>query len=280
MKTETVKSPIKCQGSKRKIIDFISSNICWSGKGKWLEPFVGSASVVLNIKPERALLADKNKQLIDFYKDLQTNIISIDSVFNYLLYSSKELEKYKDNYFYEVRERFNKNYNSLDFFFLNCCSFNGLLRYNKKGEFTTSFGHNSKKLSTRFIMRKVEQISSFKEITKNYQFLHSDFKFLLKEKIEIDDFVYLDPPYLEYYSSYYNKWNKKDVLELIEKVSSLPCKFALSSIKVDDKKNVDDNLIYEYFKEKSFIKIVDKEHFYIINQARSRSKVREILILN
>ena len=50
---EHVKAPpIKSQGIKTKLIPFISENISWSGKGRWIEPFMGSGCVVLNLQPQ------------------------------------------------------------------------------------------------------------------------------------------------------------------------------------------------------------------------------------
>ena len=37
--------PIKSQGIKTKLVPFIMSSVRWSGSGRWIEPFVGSAVV-------------------------------------------------------------------------------------------------------------------------------------------------------------------------------------------------------------------------------------------
>ncbi len=49
--------PIKSQGIKTKLAPFILGSIRWDGKGKWIEPFVGSGAVLFNAAPERALAA-------------------------------------------------------------------------------------------------------------------------------------------------------------------------------------------------------------------------------
>jgi hypothetical protein len=65
--------PIKCQGIKTKLVPFIFRNICWdeSKGGRWIEPFLGSGVVVLNLAPERALLTDTNQHIIHFYQAIQ-----------------------------------------------------------------------------------------------------------------------------------------------------------------------------------------------------------------
>jgi DNA adenine methylase len=60
--------PIKCQGIKTKLIPFIAENIEWNGKGKWIEPFLGSGVVLFNIQPDIALISDTNKHIIELYK--------------------------------------------------------------------------------------------------------------------------------------------------------------------------------------------------------------------
>ncbi|MGI8935615.1 MAG: DNA adenine methylase, partial [Phormidesmis sp.] len=39
--------------------------------GRWIEPFVGSGVVALNLSAERAILADTNKHIIKLYQDIQ-----------------------------------------------------------------------------------------------------------------------------------------------------------------------------------------------------------------
>ena len=51
---------IKTQGIKTKVVPLIAKSIQWSGEGRWIEPFLGSGVVALNVAPERALPADTN----------------------------------------------------------------------------------------------------------------------------------------------------------------------------------------------------------------------------
>ena len=43
---------------------------------RWIEPFLGSGVVALNLAPERALLADTNRHLIGFYQAIQAGDIN------------------------------------------------------------------------------------------------------------------------------------------------------------------------------------------------------------
>ena len=52
--------PLKCQGIKTKLIPFIRANVSPDPHGRWIEPFAGTCAVALNLRPEHALLADRN----------------------------------------------------------------------------------------------------------------------------------------------------------------------------------------------------------------------------
>lgn len=52
-------------GDKNQAVPFIFSSIQWNGDdARWIEPFLGSGIVALNLMLERALLADTNLLLL------------------------------------------------------------------------------------------------------------------------------------------------------------------------------------------------------------------------
>ncbi|MGB9738314.1 DNA adenine methylase [Chloroflexus sp.] len=61
---QVIVPPLKCQGIKTKLVQFILSNISWNGKGRWIEPFLGSGVVLFNVQLGRALLNDVNPHII------------------------------------------------------------------------------------------------------------------------------------------------------------------------------------------------------------------------
>ena len=46
--------PIKSQGIKTKLVDWISSNVDGVKYERWVEPFMGTGVVAFNIRPKRA----------------------------------------------------------------------------------------------------------------------------------------------------------------------------------------------------------------------------------
>ena len=63
--------PIKCQGIKTKLVPLILRMIERNHESLWVEPFLGSGVVALNVAPARALLADANPHVVRFYKAIQ-----------------------------------------------------------------------------------------------------------------------------------------------------------------------------------------------------------------
>ncbi|MBR0204582.1 MAG: DNA adenine methylase, partial [Synergistaceae bacterium] len=64
--------PIKIQGIKTKLVPLIKQNISLSKNTLWLEPFMGSGVVGFNVRPERAVFADINPHIINFYNAIKT----------------------------------------------------------------------------------------------------------------------------------------------------------------------------------------------------------------
>ena len=67
--------PIKCQGIKTKLVPLILRTVDRDPGGVWIEPFMGSGVVVLNVAPRRALLADANPHVVCFYQAIADGLI-------------------------------------------------------------------------------------------------------------------------------------------------------------------------------------------------------------
>ena len=224
--------PIKCQGIKTKLVRFILGSIHWDGKGRWIEPFVGSGSVVLNAFPVNAYLADTNTHIIKFYQELSNGILNPNLVREYLTTHGEMLYKRGAEYYYEIRDRFNTSPNSLDFLFLNRSCFNGLIRFNSKGLFNVPFGKKPERFRQAYVTKISNQIDYFASVLKhsNWSFDSTHWRESLTQATS-DDFVYVDPPYTGRNNDYYNVWEIEDESELLAELKNLPCGFAMSTWK-------------------------------------------------
>jgi len=268
--------PIKSQGIKTKLVKFILSSISWDGKGRWIEPFLGSGVVLFNVQPERALVNDVNPHIIRLYQTLYDRKLSPEEVRSYLLSEGKKLSSHGEEYYYLVRERFNKNGDPLDFIFLNRACFNGLIRFNNNGKFNVPFCRNTNRFRQTYVSKIVNQISQIQQIMqyKEWEFRVGDWKECIKN-VNKNDFVYLDPPYTGRHTDYYQKWTENDTVELYRIIRHLPSGFALSTWKED--RNRRNDLVDTYLQ--GFIKR-EFNHFYHIGSKKEfRGSIIELLMI-
>jgi DNA adenine methylase len=223
--------PIKCQGIKSKLVPFLLNQIQWQpqAQGRWIEPFLGSGVVVFNFGPDRALLTDTNRHIIRFYQSLQNGEITAQSTRSFLSEQGERLSHLGEAYYYEVRDRFNQVGAPLDFLFLNRACFNGVMRFNRKGEFNVPFCRKPQRFSPSYITKIVNQVDRVaQQISgKDWQFRVCPWQETLAA-VTPEDFVYLDPPYVGRHAGYFNAWSQAEAEELATIGQQLPCGFALS----------------------------------------------------
>jgi len=269
--------PIKCQGIKTKLINFISENIDWNGKGKWIEPFLGSGVVLFNIQPEQAIVSDTNKHIIQFYKDIQNGKIDEIIAKEYLQENGVNLFEKGKEYYYEMRSQFNQNgTDSLKFLFLNRASFNGLMRFNSSGGFNVPFNHKPDRFRQSYITKIINQIANIRKIMKNKEWVFkvADWREMVSVSSS-DDFVYLDPPYIGRNTDYYNSWSLGDAKELAKVVRSLSSGYALSMWK-ENKYRKNEHLFEDW---NGLIKR-EFSHFYHVGSTESlRNEMIEVLAI-
>lgn len=230
----TLVPPVKCQGIKTKLVPFILASIRWEGRGRWIEPFVGSGVVVMNVAPERALLSDTNPHIVRLYQRIGRGDITPNMVTDFLRSEGKKLKERGGEHYYEIRERFNESADSLDFLFLNRSCFNGMMRFNRKGKFNVPFCRKPDRFRQAYVTKIANQVASLARVMhgKQWDFRVSDWRDTLRQSAE-GDFVYLDPPYIGRYTDYYGQWSETDAEQLADVSRGLPCGLALSMWKAN-----------------------------------------------
>lgn len=268
--------PLKIQGIKTKAIPFIKDSINWEGSGRWIEPFVGSAVVPFNIKPERALLGDANPHLILFYTAIQQGIVTSATVRAFLEREGARLLRDGQEHYYRVRARFNEKHDPHDFLFLNRACFNGLMRFNKKGHFNTPFCRKPERFRPAYITKICNQVQRAADsmADKSWEFVCADWPDILRESRE-GDFVYCDPPYTGRFTDYFNAWNDDDATRLESRLKSLSCPF-LYSMWSENRYRKNERL----HKEFSEYEIRIFPHFYHLGAAEKlRNGMMEALVV-
>ena len=268
--------PLKIQGIKTRLAEFIAANISWEGRGRWIEPFMGSGAVAFNVKPRRALLADSNRHIIEFYREIHSGRLTSEKARDFLEDRGAKLARKGGDYYYQIRDEFNQTGGSLHFLFLNRACFNGIIRFNKKGGFNVPFGHKPNRFNQSYITRIYNQISKVERIFQegDWEFQVMDWRETLSQASK-KDFVYLDPPYVGRHSDYYNSWNEEEAQELATTTSRLKCGFALS-MWLENRYRKNDHL-------ENFWQGLDRrtmEHFYHVGAtAKLRNSMREALLI-
>ena len=269
--------PIKCQGIKSKLVTWIAETLQWDGDGIWIEPFMGSGVVGFNAKPSRAVFCDSNPHLISFYQGINNRTINPNLTREFLLLEGDKLSKHGADYYYEVRNRFNTHKSSLDFLFLNRACFNGLMRFNRKGEFNVPFGHKPERFSKSYITKIVNQVDWVYKLASlsDWTFIHQDFRVTLDAASEMD-FVYCDPPYAGRHTDYFNSWSRKEEIILYEKLKTSDAQFILSTWHSNEHR--ENSAIQTLWSE---FNVITREHYYHIGASESNRKpILEALITN
>lgn len=177
---------LKWAGGKYPLLEDIGRHL---PEGECLiEPFVGAGSVFLNTSYSRYILADINSDLISLY-----NIVK-DSPDEYVQHA-RELFTPQTNQsvvYYQLREEFNRSKDpfrrALLFLYLNRHGYNGLCRYNLRGEFNVPFGRYKKPYFPQ------AELYHFAEKAQNAFFYCESYADSMARADE-NSVVYCDPPY-------------------------------------------------------------------------------------
>ena len=144
-KAPHLRSPLIYAGNKAPLAAFTASLFpADSAKRDWVEPFVGSAGLLLNApKCRRYVLSDINHYLTEL-------LLATRDHFPELAKEVKKLFTLENNCadrYNEIRRMFNTELTgvkkSAAFLYLNRHCFNGVVRCNRAGAFNSAFGHRS-----------------------------------------------------------------------------------------------------------------------------------------
>lgn len=267
--------PLKSQGIKTKLVPWIMENIPKTN-GRWIEPFLGTGVVAFNSGFKEAILNDINPHIISFYLSMQYGLIRPSVVRTYLEEEGEKLKRYGYDYYRIVRDKFNISSSSWNFLFLSRCGFNGMMRFNKKGEWNIPFCKKPERLSKAYITKIVNQVNAVsKVIQPNWIFLNKSFKEIIPMADE-KDIIYCDPPYLGRYVDYYNGWSEKDEETLFELLSATKAKFVLSTWHHNEYRQN-----YSIDKYWNKFNIITRNHFYHVGgKIENRKGITEALVRN
>jgi DNA adenine methylase len=209
---------------------------------RYFEPFLGGGAVFFHLaSPDRnAFLSDINYELINAYKVIRNHV---EELIPALIYHQNEYNKSPKKYYYHLRDSssaMNKINKAARFITLNKTCYNGLYRVNKNGLFNVPIGkYKNPVICDADNLRKMSDV-----LKQSGSYLGvSDYKKILVEKTEKDDFVYLDPPFYPIsntanFTSYTNNGfsleDQKELASLFNELTGKGCKVLLSNSNTDE----------------------------------------------
>lgn len=276
--------PIKSQGIKTQLVDWINDLVSCSGvqpNANWLEPFFGTGVVGFNSKLKGThTVGDTNPHIITFYKAIQDGIITSATMRTYLVHEAELLSSADEDgyaYYRVVKDRFNKEHSPYDFIFLSRAGFNGMMRFNKKGEWNIPFCKKPARFAPAYITKICNQVDKVGSImkTKAWSFNNCQFDEIISQAKK-GDIIYCDPPYYGRYVDYYNGWTEEDEGRLYRALKNADANFILSTWHHNQYRSND--MIGRYWGE---FNVTTKEHFYHGGgKIENRHEMVEALVYN
>ncbi|WFQ81523.1 adenine-specific DNA-methyltransferase [Xenorhabdus sp. SF857] len=237
-----------------------------------IEPFVGAGSVFLNTDYDFYILSDINNDLINLYNAVKSRADEFISHVRPLF--SSEFNTAEN--FYRLREEFNKSNDpfrrSMLFLYLNRHCYNGLCRYNSRGEFNVPFGRYKKPYFPE------NELYWFAEKSQKATFICQHYEIALNNA-STGSVVYCDPPYAPlsatanftaYHTNSFNLLDQEKLAHIAYYISSQKDIPVLIS-------NHDTPMTREWYHQASLY--IVKARRTISRNILARSKVDELLAL-
>ena len=260
---------LKWAGGKYPLLDDIKRHL---PQGECLiEPFVGAGSVFLNTDFSRYILADINSDLISLYNIVKTRT-------DEYVQASRELfmpETNQAEVYYRFREEFNACEDpfrrAVLFLYLNRFGYNGLCRYNLRGEFNVPFGRYKKPYFPE------AELYHFAEKAQNAEFHCLSYEECMN-RADSNSVVYCDPPYAPlsatanftaYHTNSFSPKEQAHLAEMAEKLVSKQIPVLISNHDTPDTR--------EWYRAAKHFQV--KVRRSISSNGGTRKKVNELLAL-
>jgi DNA adenine methylase len=176
---------LKWPGGKRWISKKVVEIIKEHPFRRYYEPFLGGGAVFFELKPEKAVLADINKDLVETYTAVKNTHLKIISCLETYPATKAFYDVMRKTEFHEAHLRASR------FLYLNRLAFGGMYRVNKNGQFNVPFGGGGRKVD---ILWSKGLLASASNALANASIFCDDFEETIA-KAGDGDVIYCDPTY-------------------------------------------------------------------------------------
>jgi DNA adenine methylase len=299
MKNNLIKSPLNYVGGKYKLLPQILP-LFPKEINTFVDLFTGGCNVGVNAKANRIICNDIEGKVIELMEYFSSNepvyiLSEIDTLIH--KYNLTETSKYGYGYYgcdsssgvakvnkegyLKLRSDYNKGDNNpLMFYTMLVFAFNNQIRFNDKGEFNMPV--NKRDFNDKIRSNLDLFVNQMHKM--DIKFTNKDFQELKIDRLDCDDFVYCDPPYLITIAAYNERggWNEekeKNLLVKLDDVNNKGIKFALSNVL--EHKGKTNEILTEWSKKYIIHELAKsyKNSNYQTNK-RDEKESREVLITN
>lgn len=276
MKKAAITPFVKWAGGKRQLIPQIRERMP-EKYNNYYEPFVGGGAVTFELLPEKALINDINRSLVNAYRQICNEPEAFLQAIHRL-----DTEMWEDgkSYYYSLRKLYNDKLMKEEydielaalFVFINKHCFNGLYRVNGKGLFNVPY-NNSRNASV-----DADMIMEISKYLKDVTILEGDFEDACANARK-GDFVFIDSPYAPLNPTSFESYTKegfdieshKRLAKLFDDLTARGCYCMLT--------NHNTELIHDLYSNKGYkIDVVSVKR--MINSDASKRVGEEVIICN
>jgi DNA adenine methylase len=270
---------ISWQGNKSRFVNLIISELP-EEYNTYIEPFLGSGALFLKLQPDNYIINDINKDLINVWKTVKNEP---DKIKTYFKNFRKKFVKLPKEQKVELCKKLTKKLDIIDFDYkrarifllMKYCSYMGHIIKNNKFVFhglnPNIYVNNQYYFLSEKYYELLENISNY--LNENTGKIYNKDYVQILNKAKTNDFVFLDPPYVEEkkYQFNYNA-DEKISLHFLQEL-------LIQVLKLDKKKvkwmmtQADTKEVKKVFKN---YKIIE----YSVYRSVSKTYINELLIKN
>jgi DNA adenine methylase len=220
MKQINFKTPITYYGGKQKLVPYILPRL--AEHTLYAEPFCGGAAIFFAKQvSEIEVLNDTNKELINFYRVVQNDFVSLEKEIRITLHSRDLHRKawvinQNPDMFSEVKRAWAIWVLSAQSF---CSNLEGPWGYDKSENTTTKKIHNKRESFTEGLAIRLQ----------NVQLESTDALYIIRSRDTDKSLFYCDPPYYNSDCGHYDGYSLQDFENLLSALNEIKGKFLLSS---------------------------------------------------
>lgn len=189
--------PIKWVGGKRWLVPTVAPSIyerLAATQGRYIEPFMGSAAIALDLGLPGMVLTDVCKPLVATYSTIRKSPEAVAWALKTLVEKGTD----KDNYLaVRASEPTSVVFAAARFIYLNKFGFNGLYRENSKGKFNVPHGGDRSGAG----IPGLDELHAVAKALKDAEVRVADFRQTIL-RATAGDVIYVDSPYYETFSGY------------------------------------------------------------------------------